>query len=298
MRTSTTNSTIERIKLSFAGIPLAAEPLFEVAGLTITNAMVNAYIAVAFFVLVALVASRRKGLVPKGIHNLIEALIEFALTEIQKVTDDEKKTRKFLPLIATIFFFVLFSNWLGLIPGTGSIGIWEEVHGHLALVPLLRPATSDLNLTLAIAVVAILTTHVAGVAYKGAFSHVSQFINIRGIVKALKKGPMAVIIAIVEFFIGLIEIVGEFAKTLSLSLRLFGNVFAGEVLLHVMLSLLSYVLPIPFIFMELLVGVIQATVFAMLTLAFLVVATMSHDHDDEHEHDESHASQKPAHESV
>jgi len=120
--------------------------------------------------------------------------------------------------------------------------------------------------------------------------HFSQFVNIRGIVLAFKKGPMAVVIALVEFFIGLIEIIGEFAKTLSLSLRLFGNVFAGEILLHVMLSLLAYVLPVPFIFMELLVGIIQATVFAMLTLAFLVVATMSHDHGDDHEED--HAKDK------
>lgn len=290
MQTSTTNSTTERIGFVFSGIPLAAEPLFEVAGLTITNTMVNAYIAVAFFVLIAVIASRRKGLVPKGIHNLIEALVEFSLIEIQKVTNDKKKTRKFLPLVATIFFFVLFSNWLGLIPGTGSLGIWEMVHGQLEFIPLLRPATSDLNLTLAIAVVAIGTTHIAGIAYKGGFNHFSQFVNIKGIVKSLKKGPMAIIIAIVEFFIGLIEIVGELAKTLSLSLRLFGNVFAGEVLLHVMLSLLAYVLPIPFIFMELLVGIIQATVFAMLTLAFLVVATMSHDHDDEHE--ELHVEEK------
>ncbi|MFH1712298.1 MAG: F0F1 ATP synthase subunit A [Patescibacteria group bacterium] len=265
----------------FVPVVLAAEPIFHIGGFTVTNAMLNAYIAVAFFILVAYIASRRKGLVPRGIHNVIEALVEFTFNEVQKVTEDKKKTKIFLPLVASIFFFILFSNWLGLLPGTGSIGIWETMHGEMELIPLLRPATSDLNMTLAIAVVAIFSTHLAGLTMAGWLNHISKFFNFRGIVQAFKKGPMAVIVSIVEFFVGLIEIIGEFAKTLSLSLRLFGNVFAGEVLMTVMLSLFSFVLPIPFIFLELLVGVIQATVFAMLTLAFLVVATMEHGHDEE-----------------
>lgn len=276
----------DQSKTLFASIPLAAEPIFEMAGFTVTNSMLNAYIAVAFFILVAFVASRRKGLVPKGIHNLIEAMVEFAVNEIQKVTEDKTKTKKFLPLVATIFFFVLFSNWLGLLPGTGSIGIWGYMHGELELIPLLRPATSDLNMTLAIAMIAIGSTHLAGIFSLGAVNHFSKFFNLKGIVLSFKKGPMDIMVAVVEFFIGLIEIIGEFAKTLSLSLRLFGNIFAGEVLMTVMLSLVSYVLPVPFIFLEILVGAIQATVFAMLTLAFLVVATMDHGSHDEQEESE------------
>lgn len=260
----------------FVSIPLAAEPIFHIGGFTITNSMLNSYIAVGFFIIVAIVTSARKSSLPKGIHNIIEALIEFALAEIEKVTGNKNNARIFLPLIATIFFFVLVSNWLGQIPGTGSIGIWGYLHGELELIPLLRPATSDLNMTLAIAIVAIFSTHLAGVATNGIINHFSKFINIKGIIISLKHGPMAIITAIVEFFIGLIEIIGELAKTLSLSLRLFGNIFAGEVLMTVMLGLLSYIVPVPFIFLELLVGVIQATVFSMLTLAFMVVSTMSH----------------------
>jgi F-type H+-transporting ATPase subunit a len=280
-------------KLSYVSIPLAAEPIFEIGNFTVTNALLNSYIAVAFFLVIAFIASRRKKLVPEGIHNFFEAIIELALAEIDKVTEDKKKTRIFFPLVATIFFFVLFSNWLGLLPGTGSIGIYGYLHGHFELIPLLRPATSDLNLTLAIAALSILMTHIAGIAYTGFGNHFSKFINFRGIFRSLKKGPMAIVVACVEFGIGLIEIVGEFAKTLSLSLRLFGNVFAGEVLLTVMMSLLAIALPIPFIFLEILVGLIQATVFAMLTLAFLVVSTMSHGHDDEEHNEELEAS--PAH---
>ena len=280
-------------KLSFVSIPLAAEPIFQIGEFTITNSMLNAYIAVLFFVVVAIIASTQKSPLPRGIHNIFEALIEFALTEIEKVTSDKKSARKFLPLIATIFFFVLVSNWMGLLPGTGSIGIWGYIHDELELIPLFRPSTSDLNMTLAIAIVAIVSTHLAGLKTNGFLNHFSKFINIRGIFSSIKRGPMAIITAVVEFFIGLIEIIGEFAKTLSLSLRLFGNIFAGEVLMTVMLSLLSYVVPVPFIFLELLVGIIQATVFAMLTLAFMVVSTMEHGHD-EHEQAQVEKFQNPA----
>ena len=276
-----TNTTDNPNKLGFLSAALAAEPLFGVAGFEVTNAMLNAWISVLFFLVVALIVYRTKSKTPSGAYNAIEALVELVKTEIQKVTEDERKTRLFLPLVATIFFFVLVNNWMGLIPGTGTIGVYGEVHGALELIPLLRPATSDLNLTLGMAVVAIGATHYFGIRELGGWKHFSKFINIRGVALSIKKGPMAIIVALIEFVVGLIELIGEFAKTLSLSLRLFGNVFAGEVLLTVILGLFSYVLPIPFMFLEILVGIIQATVFAMLTLAFLVVATMHHDHEGE-----------------
>ena len=132
--------------------PAAAEPLFHVGSFPITNAMINGWIAVFFFFVVAFVASRRKGLVPRGVHNVIEGTIEFMLTETQKVTGDARRAKQFLPIVGTIFLFILFSNWLGLLPGTGSIGVWGLHNGEVELIPLLRPAASDLNLTLAIAV--------------------------------------------------------------------------------------------------------------------------------------------------
>ncbi len=264
--------------------PAAAEPLFYLGTFPITNAMINAWIAVVFFVCVAFVARRRVGLVPKGIHNVIEAAIDFMLTETQKVTGDMKRAKQFLPIVGTIFLFVLFSNWLGLLPGTGSIGIWAQHEGAIELIPLLRPAASDLNLTLAMALFAVVASHLIGIMAVGPVAHVSKFVNIRGIFRSLKKGPMAIVVALIEFAVGLLEIVSEIAKVLSLSLRLFGNIFAGEVLLTVMLGILAYALPIPFMFLELLVGIIQATVFAMLTLAYLTVATQSHDeHEEDHE---------------
>jgi len=265
-----------------AMVPLAAEPIFHVGNFPVTNSMINAWIATGFFVLVAIVAARRKTLVPRGVHNVIEMVIETLLAQAEKVTGSREKAKAFFPLVATIFLFVLVSNWMGQLPGTGSFGIYELVHGEVELVPLLRPATSDLNMTLAIAGLSILYTHLTGLLSVGPIAHISKFFNLRGVFLSLKKGPMAIMVACIEFFVGLIEVVGEFAKTLSLALRLFGNIFAGEVLIGVMMGLFSFILPIPFIFLEVLVGIIQATVFAMLVLAFLVMATTKPTHDTEH----------------
>lgn len=268
--------------LNFALVPLAAEPIAHLGAFPITNTMVNAWIVTAFFVMVAFVATRRESLVPRGIHNVIEAIVEVLSNEIEKIAGSRKLARQFFPLIATIFFVVLANNWLGLLPGTGTVGFYELVHGETELVPLLRSAGSDLNFTLAIAVTAVLFSHFAGVRAVGFIDYFSKFVNVKGIFKSIKHGPMAFITAVIEFGVGFIEIIGEFAKTLSLSLRLFGNVFAGEILMTVMLGLVSYVVPIPFMFLEILVGVVQATVFAMLTLVYLVIATTPHGGHDEH----------------
>ncbi len=272
-------------------VPLAAEPIAHIGSFPITNGMVNAWIAVIFFILVAAIARSRKGLVPKGIHNFFEAVVEFLLNEAQKVTGDRARAKAFLPLVGTIFLFVLFSNWIGQVPGTGSIGVWEVIHGQKELIPLLRPATSDLNMTLAIAAMAVVASHVFGLMKLGPINHVSKFVNIRGIFQSFKKGPMAVVVACIEFGVGLIEIVSEIAKVLSLSLRLFGNIFAGEVLMTVIMGIFAFFLPLPFMFLEILVGVIQATVFAMLTLAYLTVSTEAHGEEhEEHEPEVAHAS--------
>lgn len=275
-------STNSSLPANLALVPLAAEPIAHLGAFPITNAMVNAWIVTAFFVVVAAVVSRRKTLVPTGVQNAIEGMIDVMSNEIEKIAGSRKHARAFFPLIATIFFVVLANNWLGLVPGTGTIGIYGIMHGEVELIPLLRPAGSDLNFTLAIAVTAVIFSHFAGVRAVGIIEYFSKFVNLKGIWKSLRHGPMAIVTAVIEFGVGLIEIIGEFAKTLSLSLRLFGNVFAGEILMTVMLGLVSYVVPIPFMFLEILVGVVQATVFAMLTLVYLIIATTPHGGHDEH----------------
>lgn len=275
--------------LPVLGAALAAEPLFHLGSFPVTNAMVNAWIVAVFFIVIAAIASRRNTLVPRGIHNFFEAIVVFLLNEMDKVTGDRKKSKLFFPLVATLFLFILVNNWFGLAPGTGTIGIYGEVHGHTELIPLLRPATADLNMTLALAAFSVVVVQLAGVQGIGFMNYVSKFINIRGIIQAVPKGPVAIGVAIIEFFVGLLEIVGEVARIASLSLRLFGNVFAGEILIGVILGLVSYVIPLPFMALELLVGVIQASVFSLLVLVFLTVATMEHGHDEEG-HDKEHAS--------
>jgi len=272
---------------TFAMVPLAAEPLWHVGTFPITNALLNAVIVTFGFLVIASITSERAALIPSGAYNFIEAVVETLLHEIEKVVGDVKKARVFFPLIATIFLVVLANNWLGLIPGTGTIGVYDLVHGEIELVPLLRPAGSDLNFTLALAVITVVVSHFAGVRAVGAFNYFSKFVNFKGIWQSLKKGPMAIATAVIEFGVGFIEIIGEVAKTLSLSLRLFGNVLAGEILMGVMLGLVSYVVPIPFIFLEILVGIVQATVFAMLSLVYLIIATTPHGGHDE-EHHEAH----------
>lgn len=264
-------------------ISVAAEPLFHLGSFPLTNSLVSATLVTGVFLILGLIVRKNVALAPKGFVGGIEATLSFLFTEVEKITGDRARAKQFFPIIGALFFLILLSNWGGLLPGVGSIGLWETIHGERELIPLLRPVTSDLNFTLAIAVFSIVMSHILGIRANGVVNHLSKFVNIRGILKAFSEGPMAVVVALVEFFVGLLEIISEFAKTLSLSLRLFGNIFAGEVLLTVIYSLVSIAVPLPFIFLELLVGIIQATVFSMLTLVFLTTMTEKpHGHEDHH----------------
>lgn len=254
--------------------PLVAEPIFSVGNFPVTNAIINAWIAVLFFLGVSLLIRKKTNMVPRGLQNISEMMIEGLLPFFDQVTGNRTKSLRFAPIVLTLFVFILFSNWIGLVPGTGSIGIWQMVHGEKELVPLLRPANSDLNMTLAMGIFAVTISHVFGIMTIGFFKHLNKFIQLGTIFKSFRKGGIAIFTAIAEFIVGIIEIIGEIAKMVSLSLRLFGNVFAGEVLLTVMAGLIAFLVPIPFMGLELLVGIIQATIFAMLTLVYLTVATM------------------------
>jgi F-type H+-transporting ATPase subunit a len=166
---------------------------------------------------------------------------------------------KYFPLIATIFIFILVSNLLGTFPGVGSI-MFKNGSEEL---PLFRSPAADLNFTLAFAVISVLVTNIIGMASVGIFKHLGKYFNF--------KGP-------IEFFIGLLEIISELAKIISLSFRLFGNVFAGEVLLTIIFFLAPYFIPLPFMMLEIFVGLIQAFIFAMITLVSISLHTATHEH--------------------
>ena len=254
--------------------PLAAEPIFHVGSFSVTNAYINSTLAVLFFLTVGFLVRKKTSLVPDKFQNFMEATLEFILGYIDRITRDRKKSLKFLPLIGGIFLFILFSNWIGLLPGTGSIGRMLPVHGVIELVPLLRPANSDLNMTLSMALFSVVAANLVGIVTIGFFRYANKFIKVGDIVRSFKRGKTSIMVAFVEFGVGFLEIISEVAKVISLSLRLFGNIFAGEVLLTVMAGLFAYFVPLPFMFLELIVGLVQAIVFAMLTLVYLAVATM------------------------
>lgn len=255
--------------------PLAAESIFEIGGFSVTNTLINSTIVLIFFLVVGLLVRSRIKEVPGTLQNFIESILEYLFKFFDQVTGSRSKTEKFLPIVGSLFFFILISNWIGIFPGIGTIGVWQMHHGEMELVPIFRPAATDLNLTLAMAVLGVVVSHFFGIFTIGFFRYLNKFIKLGDIWHALKSGkPVKMLTAFIEFFVGLIEIVSEAAKMVSLSLRLFGNIFAGEVLLTVMASLFAFVVPLPFMMLELIVGIVQATVFAMLVLVYLTMATM------------------------
>lgn len=248
-------------------ISIAAEKLFEIYGLPVTNALLIGFLVSVFLVILTQVIRFRMRSVPRGAQNVLEIIFEGLLSFIEDVLGDKDQARKFFPLLATIFLFVLVSNWAGLLPGAGTIGLAHVKEGRATIIPFVRSTSADLNFTLALSLMAVLTVQVSGIAALGLVKYGQKFF-----VSPLRK-PYGL-----GTIMGLLELVSEFAKLLSFSFRLFGNVFAGEILLVVMLHLVPYFIPLPFLFLEVFVGFIQAAVFAMLTLVFLKMAMLPAEH--------------------
>ena len=248
-------------------ISLAPEIIFHIGSFPVTNSLLMTLVLSAIIILASLSLRNKLKLVPKGFQNIFEYVVEAFLDLIDSVTQNREQTRKFFPIVMTIFLFVILSNWIELVPGLGTIGINEEHHGKMILVPFIRSASADLNVTLAIALISVFTAQFMGIAAIGAARYAGKFF-----VNPLRKPYF------IGTFVGILELISEVAKIISFSFRLFGNIFAGEVLLIVMLNLVPYFVPLPFLFLELFVGFVQALVFAMLTLVFLKMAVTAHDH--------------------
>jgi F-type H+-transporting ATPase subunit a len=261
--------------------PLAAEPIFSIGHLPITNTYLNSLAAVIIILIAGFFIRRKVKDVPRGIQNLAESLLEFMMEYADKVTGDRKKTLKIMPLVGSLFIFIVLCNWMGILPGIGSIGVYHVVGNAREFIPLFRSANADLNLTLAMTVLSLVAVHIMGITAIGFFRYASKYIKIVDLWKALKTlNPTKIMVGFVEFGVGLLEVVQEVTKIISLSLRLFGNIFAGEVLLTVLSGIIAYLVPLPFIALELLVGAIQALIFSMLVLVYATVATTpieSHD---------------------
>lgn len=259
---------------------LFAEPIAHVGGFTITNSLIMSWSAVLVIVVGMVLIGKGLKSVPGKFQGIFEVLLEEALKLSDTITGSRHKTERLLPVILSLFLFILVNNWLGLLPGVGTIG-WVEAEGaHKVFVPLLRGGTADLNTTLAISLFAVIMSHILGVVSLGIWHHVNKFIGINlllEIPKKIMKDPMIIVVNPIKVFVGFVETIGEFAKIASLSFRLFGNIFAGEVLLASMMAIFAYFLPLPFMFLEVIVGIVQALVFSILTLAFMSMAMSSHD---------------------
>ncbi len=271
-------------------VELAAETLFHIGPIAVTNSMITMFIVMGLILLVFSTIARKATMVPGRAQGGMESIAEFLLNLVEG-TAGRKAARTIFPLITGIFIFILFANYSGLFPGIGTIGKWEqekpavtsesstttsgtatdEEHKRV-LVPFLRSPNADLNMTLAMALVTFTVVQIAGIRAHG----------VRGRIKHMAN----------PWWIFPLEAIQEFARIISLSFRLFGNIFAGEVLLFMMSFLVPFVLVDVFYGLELFVGLIQAFVFAMLTLVFGVMAVSGHvDHTEQHgaEHATTHA---------
>jgi len=260
---------------------LFAEPVFHLGNFTVTNSLLNSWLVVLIVIIISLFLKSTIKKIPRGLQNALEMIIEAALNLCDSVTGSREKTLKFFPIVFALFVFILLNNWLGLLPGIGSIGYYALEQGHKVFVPFFRGATADLNTTLALALFSVIGANIIGVIMVGAWTYINKFINLKAfleIPRKIIKDPTIIIVNPIKAFVSLVEIISEIAKVASLSFRLFGNIFAGEVLLSSMAALFAFLVPIPFIFLELIVGMIQALIFAVLTLVYMTIATTTEEH--------------------
>jgi F-type H+-transporting ATPase subunit a len=268
-------------------LPKHAETVFHFLGLPITNSMLMVWLVAAVIIFVAQKATKNMQLVPSGLQNIIEWIVE-SLESFFAGILGEKLARRTFWYFATIFVFILFSNWFGLIPGVGTMG-WQEfgegVDAHDRYKPFLRGANADLHMTMAMALSFTLLWFywcVTEIGIKNFLAHIFA-------PKGDFKGIMKILMILLFLFVGAIETFSILVRPVALTFRLYGNIYAGENMLETMMLMdipkwIQWLPALPFYFLELLVGFVQALVFALLTTVFLKLMTdhEEHDHDDEH----------------
>ena len=280
-------------------LPKYSETLFKVFGLPITNSMVMVWLVAAVIILVARAATSNMQLVPTGLQNFVEWMVESLINFFAGILGEPLARRTFW-FFGTVFIFILFANWIGLFPGVGTIG-WglsgEGVVEWDRFKPFLRGANADVHLTLGMSLaftVLWLYWCITEIGVKNFFAHIFAP---KGDFKGVAWVGMLVLFA----FVGLIEVLSIALRPVALTFRLYGNIYAGENMLEtlsVMLDkwYLAWLPAFPFYFLKLLVGFVQALVFALLTSVFLKLMTDhdDHDHDEHHGHDDDHAEEDKA----
>lgn len=244
-------------------VSLEAEPIFKLGFFTVTNTFINTLFVDSILIGLALFVHKKISYIPGAVQNMVELVIETYYNLIEQIASE--RVKMIFPPVMTFFLFILVSNWSGLLPGVGTIGIFEIHDNEKKLIPIMRAATSDLNVTFALAIVSAFLTHFFSVKLTGIKDYASRFISLNPI----------------NLFIGILELISEITKVVSLSFRLFGNIFAGEVVITTVFGLFAFVFPLPFLMLETIVGIVQALVFSMLTMSFMVIMTTPH-HIAEH----------------
>lgn len=237
-------------------VSLVPELLGSFYGLPITNTLLTTWVVMGILIAIAIVINRNIRMVPGGTQQVAEMLIGGLHDMFGTIAGPY--INQFFPIVASLFVYILLSNWVGLLPGVGTVGIYRsaELAAEPEFIAFFRGPMSDLNATIALALISVAAMQYYG--FKNLGHHYGKrFINV--------KDP-------IMFFVGLLEVISDIAKVISFAFRLFGNIFAGEVLLSVMAFLMPFIVPLPFYFMELFVGFIQAFVFSVLSTAFFSVA--------------------------
>ena len=243
-------------------VPLAPQVVGHIGTLPITNSLVFSILVTLFLSSFAIILSRKVSRVPGTVQAIIEVIIDYIYTLGEELA--HTKIKAFFPWVATFFIYILMANILALLPGVSTIGINQVVDGNHKFIPLLRSINSDLNMTLSLAILSVLVTHYYSIKFIGVLNYLKKWFSLKMLG--------------VFLFVGLLEIVSEFTKIISLSFRLFGNILAGKVLLKTAGSYSAFIVPLPFYFLELIVAVVQAAVFMMLTLVFMVMLSEIHEH--------------------
>ena len=242
----------------------APELIGQIGFFPLTNTLLTSVLITACLSVFAIIFSKKITLVPGKFQAFIEVMIEYIYNLTQQLA--HSKVTVFFPWLMSFILFILTANLSGLLPGFSSIGFYKIEDGVKVFVPLLRSINSDLNMTLALALISVIVTHFFAIRFLGIKDYLKKWFSIKMFGASL--------------FVGLLELISEFTKVVSLSFRLFGNIMAGKVLLKTAQSFFPFFLPLPFYFLEVMVAFVQAAVFMMLTLVFMVILSSKHDHDD------------------
>ncbi len=274
------------LKIAQPAPELPATVVFHILSFPVTNTLIATWITMVVLIVFAILATRKAKIVPRGIQNVFEYILEWVYNLCTSVAGEERG-RKFFPMVATLFLFVGFNAWLALLPGYGSITFTlGHTHGEL-----IRAANTDINTPLAFALITFCVVEITGLATLG-IGYLGKFFQFGGIFNGIKllfkkgkkgEGAMGLVSGVISALAGLLELLGEFIRIISLTFRLFGNMTAGEILVVMITFIFSMLVPIIFYGLEVLVGFIQALMFSGLTLIYLTMATTPHG-GEEHQH--------------